>query len=632
MAENDDDAHLRERKVASRRRGAATSSTCAATWSRCPTADQAQREYIVHPGAVMVVPMLDDGRLVIERQYRYPLGRVLLEFPAGKLDAGEPPLHCALRELREETGYRAREWAYAGMPAQRPAYSNEFIEIWFARGLVARRRAPRRRRVPRSGSADGRERRCSRCRRGELTDAKTLVGAALAAEVARRRVALQWRPAAAMTTRPDGGMKVLDLRCGTGHGFEGWFGVGGRLRRPARPRPARLPALRRQVDGAAAQRPAAQPLGACARSAAAGSPPVAGRRRGRTVQQARWVEAVADVLNNTQDVGERFAEEARRIHYGESEAEAIRGQATPQEREALPTRASRSSRCRRCRPRRRCSNAARRPGRREGLQSHPARGSSSGRAGRATGLNARPHQNAARSSAALMPSSCARQLFAPHSARRGADAVLGRERAAEALDDVVDDALIACSLRGEEVAGLVAVGRLQVVVQVAVAQVPEGDLARAGHGGLERGVGRARRNRPSDDSGSAMSCLMLSLLRPAPAGSPRAGATGRATAPRWSATAASPSRRRSSAALEHAFDSARAHASSPSAVRAVEQHRPRRRLGQRLARSAGSAVATSASESAFIASKPTRSAPKRCRAGAQQRDRVGQRRGSAARP
>lgn len=100
-----------------------------------PGGDSATREYIVHPGAVMIVPLLDDGRLVLERQCRYPLGSVLLEFPAGKIDPGEDRWVCARRELAEETGYRATEWALAGRLHNAPAYSNEFIEIWFARGL-----------------------------------------------------------------------------------------------------------------------------------------------------------------------------------------------------------------------------------------------------------------------------------------------------------------------------------------------------------------------------------------------------------------------------------------------------------------------------------------------------------------
>jgi ADP-ribose pyrophosphatase len=104
---------------------------------RLPNGKTAWREHVVHPGAVMIVPITDDGQLIVERQYRYPLDRVLLEFPAGKLDPNETTLHCAQRELREETGFRAREWAYAGRMHNAPAYSNEFIEVWFARGLVA---------------------------------------------------------------------------------------------------------------------------------------------------------------------------------------------------------------------------------------------------------------------------------------------------------------------------------------------------------------------------------------------------------------------------------------------------------------------------------------------------------------
>jgi len=79
-----------------------------------PDGSTSVREYIVHPGAVMVIPLLDDGRVVVERQYRYPVQRAMIEFPAGKLDPGEPVLACAQRELWEETGYRAREWARAG--------------------------------------------------------------------------------------------------------------------------------------------------------------------------------------------------------------------------------------------------------------------------------------------------------------------------------------------------------------------------------------------------------------------------------------------------------------------------------------------------------------------------------------
>ncbi|HEY1397044.1 NUDIX hydrolase [Roseateles sp.] len=102
-----------------------------------PDGREATREYIRHPGAAVIVPLFDDGRVLLERQYRYPLGRVVLEFPAGKLDPDESPLRCAVRELFEETGYRAREWAYAGVLHNAIAYSDERIEIFFARGLIA---------------------------------------------------------------------------------------------------------------------------------------------------------------------------------------------------------------------------------------------------------------------------------------------------------------------------------------------------------------------------------------------------------------------------------------------------------------------------------------------------------------
>jgi ADP-ribose pyrophosphatase len=102
---------------------------------RLPDGTTATREYVRHSGAVAIVPVLDDGRLVLVRQYRYPLRSVLLEFPAGKLEPGEPQLTCAIRELQEETGYTAAEWAYGGEIHNAPAYSDESIWIWFARGL-----------------------------------------------------------------------------------------------------------------------------------------------------------------------------------------------------------------------------------------------------------------------------------------------------------------------------------------------------------------------------------------------------------------------------------------------------------------------------------------------------------------
>ena len=106
---------------------------------RLPDGSEATREYVVHPGAVVVVPLLEgpDGqtRIVLERQYRYPIGQTMVELPAGKLDPGEDPLRCGQRELLEETGYQAREWARAGQMHLAIAYSTEVIHIYFARGL-----------------------------------------------------------------------------------------------------------------------------------------------------------------------------------------------------------------------------------------------------------------------------------------------------------------------------------------------------------------------------------------------------------------------------------------------------------------------------------------------------------------
>lgn len=102
-----------------------------------PDGSPATREYLRLSGAVAVVPVLDDGSLVLVRQYRYPVQKVLLEFPAGKLEAGEDTLLCGQRELQEETGYVASEWAFGGEIHNAAAYSTESIWIWFARGLQA---------------------------------------------------------------------------------------------------------------------------------------------------------------------------------------------------------------------------------------------------------------------------------------------------------------------------------------------------------------------------------------------------------------------------------------------------------------------------------------------------------------
>jgi ADP-ribose diphosphatase len=103
---------------------------------RLPDGGVAQREYVRHPGAVCIIALLDSGELVMERQYRYPLARDMIELPAGKIDPGEPPLETARRELLEETGYTAADWRHLGTMHLAIGYSDEHIEIYLARGLT----------------------------------------------------------------------------------------------------------------------------------------------------------------------------------------------------------------------------------------------------------------------------------------------------------------------------------------------------------------------------------------------------------------------------------------------------------------------------------------------------------------
>ena len=189
-----DTSHLRETVIEARQAWRGSFLDVRADRVALPDGSETCREYIVHPGAVMVVPLLGDDRVIVERQWRYPMGRAMLEFPAGKLEPGEPVLDCAVRELIEETGYRAAEWARAGILHNAIAYSNEGIEVWFARGL-----RPGERALDAGEFLDVTEMSVERldelARHGELTDAKTLIGLLWLQNWRAGRWPLDWQPA-----------------------------------------------------------------------------------------------------------------------------------------------------------------------------------------------------------------------------------------------------------------------------------------------------------------------------------------------------------------------------------------------------------------------------------------------------
>ncbi len=164
-----------------------------------PDGNHAFREYVVHPGAVMVIPLLHDAdgstRVVLERQFRYPVGQVMVEFPAGKLDPGETVQSCAQRELKEETGYSAKQWARAGVMHPVIAYSTEFIEIWFAKDLTLGERNLDQGEFLDVITATSIQL-LQWCADGTVTDAKTLAGALWLQNFLSGAWSLQWQGAA----------------------------------------------------------------------------------------------------------------------------------------------------------------------------------------------------------------------------------------------------------------------------------------------------------------------------------------------------------------------------------------------------------------------------------------------------
>jgi ADP-ribose pyrophosphatase len=188
-----DDKHLIEHKIDSRELFKGNFLHAFHDTVQLPDGASTGREYIVHPGAVMVIPLLPDGHVVLERQFRYPVQQVMIEFPAGKIDPGEEPLACARRELLEETGYSAREWARAGMLHPVVSYSTEFIDIWFARGLSMSKPALDHGEFLEVFTATPAELQAW-CRDGRVTDGKTLAGMLWLQNVMSGEWLLDWKP------------------------------------------------------------------------------------------------------------------------------------------------------------------------------------------------------------------------------------------------------------------------------------------------------------------------------------------------------------------------------------------------------------------------------------------------------
>ena len=142
------------------------------------------REVVDHPGGVSIVPVDADGNVYLVRQFRYPVGESLLEIPAGKLESGEEPLTCAVRELSEETGFEAEKYIYLGGIFPSPGYCRETIHIYLATGLHAGRAHPDENEFLDVVKMPFAEALCL-AQSNELTDGKTVIGLLRAAQYLR---------------------------------------------------------------------------------------------------------------------------------------------------------------------------------------------------------------------------------------------------------------------------------------------------------------------------------------------------------------------------------------------------------------------------------------------------------------